>query len=307
VGGPGILGYGKGVKLYTAHEHWLVCSSHILWRHNRELCDARECLRCVLNHKRPPQLWRATNLLQRQSRHVDAFLTYSQFCADKHSELGFDRPMQVIPPFLPDSELAGSDGFEEDVDAAENPYFLFVGRLEEIKGLQDAIPHFRDGALGQLRIAGTGNFEPALRKIAADSPHVRFLGHQDMRSLRRLYLNALAVLAPSRCYEVFPMVVLEAFREGTPVVARKLGPFPEIMEASGGGVLFDNAEQLRAALLKIKKDRRYREVLGRAAKAAYDTRWSEKAAMSRYFGLIDTLMQQRTKPSVHGRPRHQAA
>ncbi|HEU0221820.1 MAG TPA: hypothetical protein VFR34_06355, partial [Paracoccaceae bacterium] len=33
---------------------------------------------------------------------------------------------------------------------------------------------------------------------------------------------------PSRCYEVFPMVVLEAFREGTPIVARDLGPYPEI-------------------------------------------------------------------------------
>ncbi|MDH4348997.1 MAG: glycosyltransferase, partial [Gemmatimonadota bacterium] len=48
IGGPGLLRYGRGVKLYMAHEHWLVCPSHVLWRHNRELCTGRECLKCQL-------------------------------------------------------------------------------------------------------------------------------------------------------------------------------------------------------------------------------------------------------------------
>ena len=33
VGGPAALAYGNAVKLYTAHEHWLVCPTHVLWRH----------------------------------------------------------------------------------------------------------------------------------------------------------------------------------------------------------------------------------------------------------------------------------
>ncbi len=70
VGGPGVLAYGDGIKLYTAHEHWLVCESHILWRHNREPCTGRECLRCVLRAKRPPQAWRATSLIAEKGRHV---------------------------------------------------------------------------------------------------------------------------------------------------------------------------------------------------------------------------------------------
>jgi hypothetical protein len=37
VGGPGLLSYGgTAAKVYMAHEHWLVCPSHVLWRHNRE-------------------------------------------------------------------------------------------------------------------------------------------------------------------------------------------------------------------------------------------------------------------------------
>ena len=38
VGGPGLLSYGAGaIRLYEAHEHWLVCPTHVLWRHNREV------------------------------------------------------------------------------------------------------------------------------------------------------------------------------------------------------------------------------------------------------------------------------
>src|SRR5262249_30702080 len=73
--GPGVLSYGAAAKLYTAHEHWLVCPSHVLWRHNRELCDGRQCLRCVVAFRRPPQLWRSSGLLERQLRHVDTLIT----------------------------------------------------------------------------------------------------------------------------------------------------------------------------------------------------------------------------------------
>ncbi|MEO5824776.1 MAG: glycosyltransferase, partial [Gemmatimonadales bacterium] len=66
MGAPAILAYpSNAVTLYTAHEHWLVCPTHVLWRHRREPCDHRECFRCVLRHHRPPQAWRYTGALQR--------------------------------------------------------------------------------------------------------------------------------------------------------------------------------------------------------------------------------------------------
>jgi hypothetical protein len=80
IGGPGLLAFGAAsIRLYLAHEHWLVCPTHVLWRHNRELCDKRECVRCQLNYRRPPQLWRHTGLLSRHLDHVDVFLAMSEF------------------------------------------------------------------------------------------------------------------------------------------------------------------------------------------------------------------------------------
>jgi len=292
VGGPKILSYGDAIKLYTTHEHWLVCPSHILWRHNREICTGRECVRCVLNHHRLPQIWRATSLLERECRHVDAFLTLSQFCADKHKEFGFERPMQLIPSFLPDSE-SGPDPFGSPQNETIKPYFLFVGRLEIIKGLQDVIPLFGDAAPAELWIAGSGAYEETLRKMAGDSPNVRFLGQVAPEELRTLYKNAIAVLTPSKCYEVFPMVVLEAFREATPIVARRLGPYPEIIEQSGGGVLFDTAENLKSALDTLAGDRQTRDKMGAAGAHALKTLWSEDVALTRYFDIIAGITESR--------------
>jgi glycosyltransferase involved in cell wall biosynthesis len=42
------------------------------------------------------------------------------------------------------------------MDGSPEPYFLFVGRLEKIKGLQTLIPVFRDYNKARLLIAGTG-------------------------------------------------------------------------------------------------------------------------------------------------------
>ncbi len=58
--GPSVLAIGvpgrRPLKLYTAHEHWLVCPTHVLWKFRREVCRHPECLRCTLQARRPPQV-----------------------------------------------------------------------------------------------------------------------------------------------------------------------------------------------------------------------------------------------------------
>ena len=294
VGGPGILAMGDAVKLYTAHEHWLVCPTHVLWRHNREVCTGRECLKCSLHHLRPPQQWRSTSLLRDKTAHIDAFLTLSEFCASKHAEFDFHLPMTVIPPFLPDAEETDGNGVTTSLpdDIATAPYFLSVGRLEKIKGLQDVIPQFGPDSPAELWIAGAGIYEPTLRKLAAGR-RVRFLGVMDAARLRTLYRHAIAVVMPSVCYEVFPMVVLEAFREGTPIVARRLGPFPEIIALSDGGLLFTTPADFRTAVTSLATDRALRNALGAKALGAFRTHWAESTSLDRYFAVIRDVAERR--------------
>jgi len=286
VGGPEVLKFGSAVKLYTAHEHWLVCPTHILCRYNREPCSGRECVRCVLAAKRPPQLWRLGSWFADCASHVDEFLALSRFSADKHREFGFGRTMRVFPSFLP------AEPKPAPRPKPEVPYFLFVGRLEAIKGLDEVIPLFDPNMPAELWIAGRGADEERLRKLAAGYSKVKFLGFRPLSELRGLYANAVACVTPSRCYEVFPLVVLEAFREGTPIVARNLGPFPEIAE-KGTGLLFDTSAQLRDALLRIAANEELRMTLSLAAKREFEATWSEDVVLGKYFEVVGEVAARR--------------
>jgi glycosyltransferase involved in cell wall biosynthesis len=281
IGGPGVLAWGDGLKIYEAHEHWLVCPTHVLWRFDREPCDERHCLRCVLGYRRPPQLWRYTGALERALAHVDAFIAKSAFSRDMHRAFGFTKPMHVIPHFLPDDAPADRAG-----DASgEAPYFLFVGRLEKSKGLQDVIPVFAGSQGPHLVIIGGGEYEAALRRQAADMPRIEFLGRLPPSALSTYYERALALIVPSLGYETFGIILIEAFRKSTPVVARRIGPFPEIVE-KGGGVLFSTADELAGALDRLAGDAVYRARLGREARAAFEAHWREDVVIDAYLALL---------------------
>ncbi|MEQ1573013.1 MAG: glycosyltransferase family 4 protein [Vicinamibacterales bacterium] len=284
VGGPGLLEYGSGVKLYMAHEHWLVCPSHVLWRYNRELCDGRDCFRCAIAFHRPPQYWRYSHLLESQLHHVDAFIAMSRFSRDKHREFGFSREMDVLPYFLPDEGDAEPGG--DDGPPHTRPYFFFVGRLEAIKGLDDVIPIFRRYPNADLLIAGEGTYGAHLRALAGDAPNVRFLGRLGLDDLERYYRHALALVVPSVCYETFGIIIIESFRHGTPVLARRIGPFPEIIEQSGGGEMFESPDELLAAMQRLQNDEPRRRRLGLAGAAALKTYWSESVVLGGYFDII---------------------
>ena len=284
VGGPGLLSYGKALKLYMAHEHWLICPSHVLWRHGRELCTGRQCLRCVLHYRRPPQLWRYTGLLEKQQRHVDTFIAMSQFSREKHREFGFSRDMEVVNYFLPDTdpETAAAD----DASPQERPYFLFVGRLEKIKGLDDVIPVFSRYSGADLIIAGDGEYTATLKTIANGNPRVKFLGRVAPDALDRYYRHALALIVPSVCYETFGIILIESFRQGTPVLARRIGPFPEIVSRSGGGLLFDGPADLATALQKLQSDPDYRDQLARQGREGFLKNWSEAAIIPQFIDVV---------------------
>jgi glycosyltransferase involved in cell wall biosynthesis len=290
VGGPGILSYGgDAAKIYMAHEHWLVCPSHVLWRHNRERCVGRQCVRCVLHYHRPPQLWRYTGWLSRQLQHVDVFVAMSEFSRDKHREFGFPHDMEVLPYFL--SDRPRSQPATHEPSPHDRPFFLFVGRLERLKGLDDVIPVFREYGAADLLIAGRGEHEDELKRLAAGSPHVRFLGNVPNAALDRYYEHAIALIVPSAGFETFGIVLIEAFRQGTPVIARRVGPFPEIVHAAQGGELFASKPELLAALRRLQTDTTHRQALATAGQEAFAARWTESAVIPGYLAVVSKALR----------------
>jgi glycosyltransferase involved in cell wall biosynthesis len=303
VGGPAALAFGQGVKLYTAHEHWLVCPTHVLWRYHTEPCPARQCTRCQISYGRPPQLWRHTNLLARNLDHVDAFIALSRFSRDKHREFGFPRDMEVLPGFMrdpgPPQDGAGA--------SAERPYFLFVGRLESIKGLEDVIDAFATFDAADLVVAGEGTERPGLVARAAGNARVRFVGFQSGARLSQLYSGAHAVIASSRGFETFGLSVIEAYSRGVPVLARRMGSYLELVENSGAGETYTNVAELQAAMHRMLADSARRRAMGAAAYSCFQTSYSEDIVVPQYLALVNRFRSRHAAvPSLpmHGTPAH---
>jgi glycosyltransferase involved in cell wall biosynthesis len=281
-GGPGVLGYGDAVKLYTTSEHWLVCPMHVLFRYNREPCVEPHCLRCTLAFRRPPQLWRYTGLLDRSVKHVDLFLSPSRFTLEAHRARGFTAPMRHLPYFH-----TGDDHVAVEVPAATRPYFLYVGRLERLKGVQVLIDLFRNYRRADLLIVGEGTYEQALRQQAEGLDHVRFLGRLHPSQLGALYDAAVALLVPSIGYEVFGIVALEAFARRTPAIAHDLGALTEVIEDSGGGLLYRTTVELREAMDRLLGDEELRAQLGNHGHDAWQRLWSEDVHVAGYYDAIE--------------------
>jgi glycosyltransferase involved in cell wall biosynthesis len=285
VGGPGVLSYGGGTKLYTLNEHWLVCPMHVLWKNNREPCVEPACIRCTLTFHRPPQLWRYTSLLERQLDEIDLFLSPSRFTREAHHERGFTRPIQVLPYFLPEHDAApASDG---RVERPDRPYFLFVGRLERLKGLAPLIECFRSYPHADLVVAGDGTLAQDLRRQARGLANVRFVGRVHPDDLRALYRDAVAVIVPSIGYEVFGIVTLEAFAQRTPVIVHDLGALPEPVLESGGGYVYRTDSELLEAMDVLRRDAAVRRDLGDRGHRAWLERWSEEPHLTQYLELLE--------------------
>jgi glycosyltransferase involved in cell wall biosynthesis len=286
--GPGVLelepSYGGWVKLYTMHEHWLVCPMNVLWKYNRRACEKSDCFKCTLAGGRPPQLWRYTGLRDRAARAIDQFFAPSRFAREMHHRRGFDRPIAVLPYFL---DRTDQDWQTPAPSPHPRPYFLFVGRLEKIKGVQEILPEFQGDGAYDLLLSGSGTYEAELRRLARGMARVHFLGWMPQDRIGPYYHHALGVIVPSITYETFGIIIIEAFARQTPVIVHDLGALPEVVEDSGGGFIYRTREQFRVALEALATNAPWRSELGRRGYEAYCRHWTPEVHLERYLSAIE--------------------
>lgn len=153
------------------------------------------------------------------------------------------------------------------------PTLLSVGHLIERKGHHLVIEALRDLPDMTLLIAGDGDEESQLRKLAEQcgvTHRVHFLGALTQQELAEVYgaVDAL-VLASSR--EGWANVLLEAMACGTPVVATRIWGTPEVVQEQAAGVLVDerSPEALAAGVERLLAN-----PPDRAATRAYAERFS---------------------------------
>ncbi len=149
------------------------------------------------------------------------------FTAKLHESLNVNSyyiPNPLNPKLL--EETAESDG---------DGSILFMGRLEQEKGVHLLQPLASHLSKTNIHVIGRGTLELTFQK--EKSPNIVYHGFVTEAEKRDLIKKASVVIIPSVWCEMFGYTVSEAFSLGKPVVAFNLGGPKEQIDASGGGLL----------------------------------------------------------------------
>lgn len=285
IGGPGVLAYSRApVTLYTAHEHWLLCPTHIFWKNRSRPCDHPTCFSCSLISGIPPQLWRYTDLARRMVRGVDALIAPSAYTAKAHRDAGFLPEATVLPLF---STLEPPD--PAPFAQRERPLFVCVGRVTKAKGVGPLLKEFETLPDYDIHVIGEGDARPDLQREFAHCPNIRFLGALPQRELISHYSAANALIFPSLAPETFGLAIVEALACGTPAIVRDAGGCREIIDQTEGGIVYQTSDELRDGVQRLAMDQALRHEMGERGRSGVRRLYTKEHHIAGYLDLIRRL------------------
>jgi glycosyltransferase involved in cell wall biosynthesis len=213
-----------------------------------------------------PYRQEAWKTLSDRATDVDAFIAVSQYFGDLMSErlhLPLDR-VHVVRNGI------SLEGYRPATVPPDPPVLGYLARMCPIKGLGDLVEAFiiLKGKPGYqrlcLRLAGalTPSDERFVRKLQRRLRSVGLIDEVDFlpnidRNTKTEFLQTLSVFSvPAKYDEAFGLYVLESLACGVPVVEPRRGALPELLEATGGGVLCepDNPESLAERIGSLLSD-----------------------------------------------------
>ena len=209
-------------------------------------------------------------------RHVRRFLVLNEFARDIFVRSGFPADRMIVKP------NATTDPGPRGTHPSASRTVLYVGRVEAVKGITTLVDAWEAGRPGgfELLVIGDGELREELARRGV--PGIRFLGSLPADEVRRRMLRARALLFPTHLYEGQPMVTVEAFSAGLPVVASALGGNREVVGELGDRWLVAPADPRAwaAALARLTDDAAIDEA-GTAGRLLFEQRYGGKANVSR--------------------------
>lgn len=178
-------------------------------------------------------------LLKTWDRQVNLFVTLTQFAKHKLVQGGVSADQIIVKPNFIDPDPGAGSG--------TGGFALYVGRLSVEKGLDTLIDAWKQLSTPYpLKVVGDGPLADLVKDAAQAIPAIEWLGRRPMAEVHQLMGEASFLVFPSKWYETFGRVAVEAFAKGTPVVAAKIGAIAELVETEKTGLHFEpgNAHSL---------------------------------------------------------------
>ncbi|MBI4606747.1 MAG: glycosyltransferase family 4 protein [Planctomycetes bacterium] len=239
-----------------------------------------------------PHRSEALGLIRERGADVARYAATSAWAADRMAELaGLER--ERIDVVLPGIRLDDYVEPPAERPPARPPTIGYLARIAPEKGLHVLAhafvalcasgqhPGLRLKVAGYLGGARSYRYAGAVRRFLASRGirrEVEILGTVD-RAEKLAFLREIDVLAvPAEHPEPKGLFVLEALASGVPVVEPRNGAFPELIEATGGGLLHEpgDPDDLAARLSELLGDEALRRELGRRGREAVFARFTAR-------------------------------
>lgn len=135
-------------------------------------------------------------------------------------------------------------------------YYVYVGRLEKLKGTELLVDAFAKLPDRKLVIMGNGPLEEILKKRIADNGYKNIVmaGRVTGEDYVKFLGGAQAVISSSQCYETFGMSIAESYSLSVPAIAGDIGNIGDIVKEGVTGIHFqyDSPDALIGAVKRFE-------------------------------------------------------
>jgi glycosyltransferase involved in cell wall biosynthesis len=174
-------------------------------------------------------------LLKTWTNAVDIYIALTQFAKDKFVQGGLSADKIAVKPNFVDPDPG--------VGTGTGGYALYVGRLSVEKGLDTLLAAWEKLSVAlPLKIVGDGPLAEEVMAATGRSPQIEWLGRRPTSEVYDLMGAATLLIFPSKWYETFGRVAVEAFAKGTPAIGANIGAIAELIEPGRTGFLFRPGE-----------------------------------------------------------------
>jgi glycosyltransferase involved in cell wall biosynthesis len=215
---------------------------------------------------------------------VSRFIALTHFAKAKFVEAGFPPEKITVKPNFVYDPLAG----QELVGQGDRVGALFVGRLSEEKGIRTLVNAWKR-LDHPLTVAGDG---PLYKEFCRSVDNINFVGNISGEEISTLMSQAAFIVMPSEWYEGFPMVLLEAYAHGLPVIASDLGGLSELVHERVTGLKFSpgKSEALASKVQSLIDDNTLRSIMSGNARKLYEREYTPEKNYSQLLGLYKELI-----------------
>lgn len=221
------------------------------------------------------------NLMAEKAHFVDKFITASQYYADKCIKQ-LNLPKEKIEVVYSGINLSGYKNSSIPEDAPAVGYLCRMAKGFGLDILTDAFIKLKQNDHKNLKLYVTGGYtaddnefvEMIKNKISSAGLENDFKIFEDFSlDKRKEFLASLSLLSvPVIAGEAFGAYMIEAMASGVPVLQPEAGCYPEFVNLTGGGVIYNpnNPDVLAENMSKLLNDREKLVSMGQQGKSIID-------------------------------------